>query len=75
MKAELICIRHADVPEKWVVVDGRDTVHIWIDENGIKTQRFSRKASGDGYIPHQPQNLDFARAIEVSEKQLTLFPQ
>ncbi len=72
MNATLLCLRHDSVPEKWSFVDGEDVIHVWIDPDGIKTQRMSARSSGSGYISHDPQTLRFHQVIDMSERQLSL---
>lgn len=48
MNATLLCLRHDNVPEKWSFVDGEDVIHVWIDPDGIKTQRMSARSGGAG---------------------------
>jgi hypothetical protein len=57
---------------KWQVIDGLDIVCVWIDADGIKTARMSRKSSGDNFISHAPQNLPFSKLIDRAEGQLPL---
>lgn len=69
-----MCLRHGDVPEKWNFQDGEDFIHVWITPEGIKTQRISKKAGGNGFISHEPQTMKFFQVLDMSERQLALFP-
>ena len=71
MIAKILNTRHGKHPEKWIVTDGDDFIHCWLDESGFHSQRFSAKANG-GFMPHGVETTEWHKMIERAEGQLSL---
>ena len=70
MKARKLTTIQGQKNEVWIAADGEDIIHIWLDEDGLKTRRIS----GDNLV-HGIQTLPFGQVVAKAEGQLLLkFP-
>jgi hypothetical protein len=56
--------------QKWIVIDGDDAVHCWLDEDGFHSKRYSSRQMG--MVVHKVETLEWSKLIEKSEGQLPL---